>query len=162
MKKDITKKMKIRVSYFYQIRNFKHNMIPMSTALGDPKWYHNNAGKMNIFKDKRNILNGLRYERIIVQDKCPHICPCGDKNPSSCLFLNSYRQELEKLDFNQVMEDLTDFCAMYAREEQLEEEPIAVLIVHEAPTNPCSERWALIDYFHAHGVECKELEYPIK
>lgn len=24
--------MKIRVSYFYQIRNFKPNMIPMSTA----------------------------------------------------------------------------------------------------------------------------------
>lgn len=29
-------KMKIRVSYFYQIRNFKPNMIPMSTAISDP------------------------------------------------------------------------------------------------------------------------------
>jgi len=32
--------MKVRISYFYQIRNFKTNMIPMSTALSDPAWYH--------------------------------------------------------------------------------------------------------------------------
>ena len=32
--------MKIRLSYFYQIRFFKKNMIPMSTALSDPEWYH--------------------------------------------------------------------------------------------------------------------------
>lgn len=29
--------MKIRTSYFYQIRNFKKNMIPVSTAMWDPK-----------------------------------------------------------------------------------------------------------------------------
>lgn len=28
--------MKIAISYFYQIRNFKKNMIPVSTALYDP------------------------------------------------------------------------------------------------------------------------------
>ena len=28
--------MKLRLSYFYQIRNFKPNMIPMSTAMSDP------------------------------------------------------------------------------------------------------------------------------
>ena len=32
--------MKIRISYFYQVRNFKPNMIPMSTAISDPAWFH--------------------------------------------------------------------------------------------------------------------------
>lgn len=156
------KEMKIRVSYFYQIRNFTRNMIPMSTAMFDPKWYHDFKGKYYLFKDKRGILNGLRYEYIIVQDKCPHLCPCEKRQPDSCAFLRAYREELEKLDFNQVMENLSSFCAIYAREEGLDDEPIAVLIVHEAPNNPCSERRVLIDYFNAHGVECKELDYPIK
>lgn len=34
--------MKIYTSYFYQIRNFKQNMIPISTCLSDPGaiYYH--------------------------------------------------------------------------------------------------------------------------
>lgn len=32
--------MKILISYFYQIRFFKPNMIPLSTAAFDPKWFH--------------------------------------------------------------------------------------------------------------------------
>lgn len=62
--------MKIRTSYFYQIRNFTRNMIPISTAVWDPTWYHNFTNDYNyIFKDKRNILNGLRLESIIEQGK---------------------------------------------------------------------------------------------
>ena len=37
--------MKIYTSYFYQIRNFKPNMIPVSTAISDPFWYRPPAGK---------------------------------------------------------------------------------------------------------------------
>jgi hypothetical protein len=37
-----------------------------------------------------------------------------------------------------------------------DEEPIIVLMVHEAWNNPCSERAALQDLFH-----CEELRYPI-
>lgn len=43
-----------------------------------------------------------------------------------------------------------------------EEEPIIVFIVHEAPSNPCSERQVLLEYFNSHSVECKELDYPIE
>ena len=28
------------ISYFYQIRNMKHNTLPVSTAMWDPKWFH--------------------------------------------------------------------------------------------------------------------------
>ena len=37
--------MKIATSYFYQIRNFKPWMIPVSTCLSDPEWYRPKDGK---------------------------------------------------------------------------------------------------------------------
>ena len=39
------------------------------------------------------------------------------------------------------------------------EEPEIVLLVHEAPNNPCSERWPLFEWFKKHGIDAKE--YPI-
>ena len=50
--------MKLRLSYFYQIRNFKPNMIPMSTALSDPAWYHD-------FKDKDYIFARLSDKNVV-------------------------------------------------------------------------------------------------
>lgn len=44
---------------------------------------------------------------------------------------------------------------------RLNREPVLVLIVHEAASNPCSERVALIKYFNNKGIECQELKYPI-
>ena len=44
--------MKLAISYFYQIRNFKPNMIPVSTARWDPKWYHDGKGAEYNFIDK--------------------------------------------------------------------------------------------------------------
>lgn len=155
--------MQVRISYFYQIRNFKPNMIPMSTCISDPDWYHNWQDKNYIFKDKRGILNGLRLRPIIVQDghrECG--CPCSRKDPSRCMFLKDYAAALEMIDFDKMMKGITDFCTMYAQKEHLQEEPIAVLIVYEAPSNQCSERQTLINYFNSHGVECKELDYPIQ
>ena len=42
------------------------------------------------------------------------------------------------------------------------EEPILVLIVYEAPSNKCSERQSLINYFNSKGISCEELKYPIE
>ena len=155
--------MKIRLSYFYQIRNFKKNMIPMSTCISDPKWYHDFQDKNHIFTDKRGILNGLRLKPIIVQGghgECG--CPCETKDPTHCRFLQDYNFELELIDFEQMMRGITAFADRYKKINNIEEEIIMVLIVYETPTNPCSERKSLIDYFNRHGVECKELEYPIQ
>jgi hypothetical protein len=55
-----------------------------------------------------------------------------------------------------------NWLAQYEQKElQFEDEPIIVFIVHEAWNNPCSERKPLQKYFKEHGIECKELEYPI-
>ena len=57
--------------------------------------------------------------------------------------------------------DMEDLANRYAIANNIKEEIIIVLIVYETPTNPCSERKPLQDYFNDHGVECKELDYPI-
>lgn len=158
--------MKIRTSYFYQIRHFKRNMIPISTAVWDPQWYHNFTGDYShLFYDRRNILNGLRLESVIEQGRQSNhgseICPCENKNYNTCSFLCNYRKNLENIDFNKMITDMQKLANDYQKKEQIEEEIILVLIVYEVPTNPCSERKPLQDYFTAHGWECKELDYPI-
>ena len=60
-----------------------------------------------------------------------------------------------------MMDDMEDLANRYAIANKISEEIIIVLIVYETPTNPCSERKSLQDFFNAHGVECKELDYPI-
>lgn len=157
--------MKLAVSYFYQIRNFKKNMIPVSTAVWDPKWYHNFQDQSYNFLDKRGIVNGLRCEELHGDETCQGLCYGKDnyetKDPSQCAFLKAYRAQLEKMDLDAFL--LRAETSAQKLKEQLgfEEEPIVVFIVHEAPSNPCSERRVLLEYFNSHGVECKELDYPI-
>lgn len=149
--------MKIMISYFYQIRNFTENMIPMSTCLSDPTWYHDNQGENHIFKDKRGILNGLRLKPIIVHDwNCG--CPCEEKNPDRCTFLKNYRELLNKIDFDKMYKGIENFAKRYKEENNIQEEIIMTLIVYETPSNPCSERSALIDYFKTKGIEVKEFQ----
>lgn len=154
--------MKLRLSYFYQIRNFKPNMIPMSTAMSDPAWYHDFKDQDHIFIDKRGILNGLRLKPIIVQDTSgEHKCPCESKDVSQCPLASGYKFALEMINLPKMMKGIEEFCTDYCRRNNIKEEPIAVLIVYEAPSNPCSERYPLLEYFNRHGIECKELDYPI-
>ena len=152
---------KIYTSYFYQIRNFKPNFIPVSTCLSDPEWYRPPQDK-EYFYDKRGIVCGLRYEPLIVQKLGHCMCPCEEREivQGNCPTMLEYRQLLETVDFNKMIKGF-EYCANKFKL-PFEEEPIIVLMVHEAPNNLCSERFALQDYFTSHGYECKELEYPIK
>ena len=137
------------------------NMVPMSTALWDPSWYHEGQDPMHLFLDKRGILNGLRLEQIVVQDECEYMCPCEAKDPTKCRMFESYRQELDKIDFRDMINNIQAFADWYKNYFHIKEEIIMVLIVYESPKNKCSERQTLIEYFNDNGVDCKELEYPI-
>ena len=157
----------LRTSYFYQIRNFKRNMIPVSTAIWDPKYFHNFTGDYNyLFKDKRGIVNGLRMLPIIECGKASSGCrgPESYSHTSSvpvCPFLMSYRNNLEQLNINTLINDFNYLASAYQKHENINDEITIVLIVYETPKNPCSERVALIDYFNSKGIECKELDYPV-
>lgn len=148
--------MKIEISYFYQIRNFTRNRVPMSTCITDPGWYHDNKGENYIFKDKRGILNGLRLLPLIIHQNLK----CGgytcEEDPKSCSFLSSYRALLDTVNFETMYKGIQSFAEKYKKENNIEEEIIMTLIVYEAPQNKCSERNALIDYFISKGIEVKE------
>ncbi len=143
--------MKIYTSYFYQIRNFKKNMLPVSTAMSDPVWYRPPAGK-EYYIDKRGIVCGLRYEPLIVQRYGEHICPCESKDLApACPTMIEYEQLLFSLVNKEKTLKAFEYCC-----NKFNADTIA-LIVYEAPNNPCSERAALQKFFN-----CEELEYPIK
>ena len=145
--------MEIRTSYFYQIRNFTPNLIPISVCLSDPEWFRPKDGKQ-YYIDKRGVICGLRYEPLIVQQYGTCGCPCEDKGQGlTCTTMQEYRQLLETYVDKDKLYKAFDHCAKMFKIE----DPIFVLIVYEAPTNPCSERLGLQQFFN-----CKELEYPIR
>lgn len=156
--------MKIAISYFYQIRNFKENMLPLSTACWDPKWFHDNQDEKHIFIDKRGIINGIRILPLHPDVTCEGLCQgkqCTNKKPSQCAFLQTYEKQLNNLNFEELYTDMENLANKFQEYKKLKEEPILVLIVYETPTNPCSERQILIKYFNLKGINCQELQYPI-
>ena len=151
--------MKVYTSYFYKIRFFKPNMIPISTALWDPKWYHQNHGSDHWFIDKNGVINGLRAPVFAPGEVASAVSSCGScdhTNYDNCAFLKAYAHQLSLLDINEIMERTETLCEIVRPTVGYEGEPIAVFIVHEAPDNPCSERVAIQEYFRSHGIKCEE------
>ena len=153
--------MKVYTSYFYKVRFFKPNMIPISTAKWDPKWFHAFKGQKTLFIDKNGVLNGIRAEAFAPIDEVGSYCggpSCSSRNPEECKFLKLYEEQLNHLDFNVVMKYFESVVDEVQTIIHFEGEPIIVLIVHEATENPCSERRVIQQWFTSHGIECRELE----
>ena len=154
----------IRTSYFYQVRFFKKNMLPLSTAVYDPKWFHNFCSQSFVFLDKNGIINGLRLRDLAPGPSCVGKCAgrlmCGS-SPDKCDFYANYKNQLRNICFTDFMYKLERASNTYKNKMGLEEDPIVVLLVHEAPNNECSERKAIQDWFKENGVAVSELKYPI-
>ena len=45
-------KTEFKISYFYNVRHMKPYQVPVSTAMYDLKWFHNNQGNGHVFIDK--------------------------------------------------------------------------------------------------------------
>lgn len=152
----------ISTSYFYQIRHFKRNMLPVSTAVYDPAWFYNKNGPSRVYRDRNGIWNGVRFPTLSPMSLGDGLC---DKTrgctPDNCIFITKYREYINSLDFQKVYNALEVFSKHFASIEKIDDVHI-VLIVHETPSNLCSERGVLQEYFTRNGIECRELEYPIK
>lgn len=142
--------MRIYTSYYYQIRNFPPNLIALSTAIWPPKY----------------ITFGEKDARGVICVDCPpfkpgHSCSglcngkCNPKHPNNCEFLKAYKAQLDKLNIHSIQESLGKLATQIARDEGLQDIDFAFL-VYETPTNSCSERAAIQQYFKEHGIECKE------
>ena len=149
-------------SYFYQIRNMKPNYIPLSTAVWDPKWFHQNKGQDYQWKDKNGVWNGLRAEPFAPGPLCEGLCngpeTCKTKDSHSCEFLQMYYVQLRKLDISNILMRMSILAKQVKEAEGFTEEPIIVLIFHETPTNPCSERWMVQKWFKENGIEIEEFK----
>lgn len=154
--------MQIMTSYFYQVRFMKPNMIPLSTALSDPQWFHKGTYDKTIqFKDKNGVWNGLRAEPFVPGEDCNGLCggrPC-DRSPDLCLFLKTYEYQLNQLNYQEIWNRFNVLSKNIQQLEGFKEEPICILLVHEAYTNPCSERWIIQKYFKKHGYNIKEFRF---
>lgn len=143
--------MQIYTSYFYMIRFFKPNMIPISTCISDPKWFKP-PNNQEYFLDKNNVINGLRYEPLIVQRFGTK--ECMGLHQQCPFYIEGYQcecmQEYEQLLYSLVDKEKTlkafEYCC-----NKFNADTIA-LIVYEAPNNLCSERYALQKFFN-----CREL-----
>ena len=150
----------MKISYFYNIRFFKPNQIPLSTAAWDPTWFHNYRGKHETFYDNRGVLNGLRIPMFIPKPSLHRIC-CGascKESPNDCEYIKGYRKQLSACNIVQFTDFINELKQVIPWHSDKELE--FILIVYEKPDNPCSERVVLQEWFAEHGITLEEFQRP--
>ena len=154
--------MEIYTSYFYQVRFFPKNAIALSTALWDPKWFHQSKGQEYVFVDKRGVMNGLRATPFVPGPQCHNLCrgkeACQTGRPQDCLFLQMYGKQLNSLPIDNIIKRMEVLGEKVRSTINFQSGPIFIYLVHEAKDNPCSERREIQKYFTNHGYECREWE----
>lgn len=143
--------MSIYTSYFYQVRFFDSKTYGFSTAKWDPKWFHDFKGEDHVFlHEPDGVVYGMKCYALIPGPTCDNKCRgrdnCSTGDPGTCEFLKCYREQLNELDINQVIKEL----------EEISEGGDICLLFHEDPSNPCSERWVVKQWFKDNGKEIKE------
>ncbi len=151
-------KVKFYITYFYNVRFLKPYQIPFSTAIWDPKWYHQNKGQDYVYKDENGVYNGLRIETLHPALDNDYCVDCDHSDKGDCIFIEKYRKQLNDTNFDLTMNFLNQTMQHIKNTEGFEEEPECVILVHEKPDNPCSERWSLIDWFKEHGIDLVEFK----
>lgn len=136
--------MRIYTSYFYQLRFFPPYLVPISTARTDPAWYHDNRGEQHMFLDKNGVLNGLRAGMFAPEPSVSRFCSpvCSENGQREiCSFKRAYEEQLQKINHNEIRK-LLEYIETLAPQLGLPtNHPLEfAFVVHEAPTNYCSER----------------------
>ena len=141
--------MKIYTSYWAQVRKFPPNLIGLSTCVGNPRW-------RPMGKDKRGVIC-VDCPPFKPGRECEGLCEgkCNPKHPQDCAFLKTYKAQLDKINLSSLQESLGKLGAKIARDEGFTDVDFAFL-VYETPTNPCSERVAIQQYFKERGIEVEE------
>ena len=142
--------MKLYTSYFAQLRNFPPNLVGLSTAIWNPKWLQPGRDKNGaIWLDIPPLKPGA---------ECEGLCEgkCYPKHPADCKFLQVYRTQLDKINFEQFISHLQLLSATIKMGEQLNEDVDFAFLVYEKYDNPCSERWPIQQWFKDNGMEIKE------
>lgn len=143
-----------QVSYFYNLRFLPPEIIPISTALSDPRWFRPGRDG-EPFLDSRGVLCGINFPEFHHPRAYGCGCPCtGEKNPSECRFLKTYRQHLSGLSRETIIGKF-EALGEYLKSQGL---PVSgfCLMVYETPGNPCSERAPLQELWRSWGLDLPE------
>lgn len=146
--------MKIYTSYFAQLRKFPTNLVGLSTAHWNPKW-------RPMGKDKRGVIC-VDCPPFKPGPECDGLCrgDCNPKHPEDCVFLKTYKAQLDKLNINKIQESLGKLATQIMYDEKLNDINFAFL-VYETPANLCSERGPIQQWFHEHNIDCDEWQSNI-
>lgn len=141
--------MKLYTSYFAQLRKFPPNLIGLSTAVWNPKW-------RPMGKDKRGVIC-VDCPPFKPGHECEGLCngKCEPKHPEDCAFLKAYKAQLDKLNITRIQNSLGKLAKQIAYDEGLQDIDFAFL-VYETPSNPCSERVAIQQWFRERGMPIEE------
>ena len=144
--------MKIYTSYFAQLRKFPPNLVGLSTAVWNPKW-------RPMGKDKRGVIC-VDCPPFKPGHECEGLCngKCEPKHPEDCAFLKAYKAQLDKLNITRIQNSLGKLAKQISYDEGLQDIDFAFL-VYETPSNPCSERIAIQQWFREHGMPIEEWQF---
>lgn len=161
--------MRIFISYFNKIKKMDERCLPLSTAMWDPKWYHDSKGKDYVYYDKRGILVGCRCEPLVLpfnewqelQSKHVECTKDCKQKPFECEFMKKYLEHLRKIDFNDFINCCEKLCETVRKTFNTNIDYDVILMVHERPAIKCAERPMLKQWFKENGRELEEWENDI-
>ena len=149
-------------SYFQQIRNIKDpSYIFLDTSIWAPKWLDPSNGTKQYINEYNQLIGIKLDELLLTEDEIPEEmcsgqpCPYIEKHPY-CQFLKAYYKHLQKIGFNNLLQEINRIAEDVRKITHYEGEPKIVLLVHEKPDNPCSERGPLVRFFKENGIILRE------
>ena len=135
--------MKIYTSYWAKVRDFPTNLVGLNTTVWPPKY-------RPLGTDKRGV-TVINCKPLVPGRECDYLCrgACNPPHPQDCSFLQTYRKQLDKINFNEFYTYIGELSKKYNNAD-------FAFIVFEPPTRNCSERIPIQNWFHDNGIEIEE------
>lgn len=141
--------MKLYTSYWAQVRHFPINLVGLNTTVWPPKY-------RPLGTDARGV-TVLNCKPLIPGKDCEYLCRgpqiCGEMNPErtpyNCPFLNTYRKQLDKINFPEFYSYMKELSKKYDNAD-------FAFIVFEPPTRECSERRIIQQWIQDNGFDIEE------
>ena len=140
--------MKIYTSYWAKVRDFPINLVGLNTTVWPPKY-------RPLGTDKRGV-TVLNCKPLVPGRECEYLCrgSCNPPHPQDCAFLQTYRKQLDKLNFQEFYTYMQELSQKYNNCD-------FAFIVFEPPTRLCSERGQIQNWFRDNGIDIKEWQSNI-
>lgn len=145
------KNVEIFIGTFHDVKSMRAGTLPISVSRTDPGWFHANAGAKHVYKNMHGVFCGVKFQQFMPKTtaRCRGFEKCKFKDPNTCDYLKEYSEQLNGLNFEDVIQALNDLAAIRFCDQ-------IVLVFWERSDNECSPKTAIIKWFRDHGVEIHE------